>query len=101
MRLKMNGNKRDIVATVIYNGEATASIKNGQPVCLYLLGNSQPGNASATNPGDGVVVCLPSTAHTQNANNEFTCLYGIAMTNLPGRNSARSIWRSSSIWILR
>src|SRR5580698_1531744 len=75
MRMKMNGNKRDLMATVILNGEATASIKNGQPVCLYLTGG-----AGGT---DGLTVCLPSTAHTQNAGNEFACIYGVALTNNP------------------
>lgn len=75
MRMKMNGNKRDLMATVIHNADA-AVILNGQPVCLYLTGN-----AGGT---DGLDVCLPSTAHTQNANNEFQCLYGVALTNLPG-----------------
>lgn len=76
MRMKTVGNKRDIVATVIQNSEATASIQVGQPVCMYALGGA------GTNP-DGVAVCLPSTAHTQNANNEFNMLYGVALTNLP------------------
>src|SRR5580698_2133217 len=76
MRMKQNGNKRDIMATVIHNAEATASILNGQPVCLKFVGNAQG--------PDGLDVVLPSTAHTQNAGNEFTCLYGVALTNLPG-----------------
>lgn len=76
MRMKTVGNKRDIMATVIQNSEATASIQVGQPVCMYALGGA------GTNP-DGVAVCLPSTAHTQNANNEFQLLYGVALTNLP------------------
>ncbi len=76
MRMKTVGNKRDIMATVIQNSEATASIQVGQPVCMYALGGA------GTNP-DGVAVCLPSTAHTQNANNEFSMLYGVALTNLP------------------
>ena len=76
MRMKTVGNKRDIMATVIQNSEATASIQVGQPVCMYALGGV------GTNP-DGVAVCLPSTAHTQNAGNEFQMLYGVALTNLP------------------
>jgi hypothetical protein len=75
MRMKMNGNKRDLMATVIYNAETTASIKNGQPVCLYMTGN-----AGGT---DGLSVVLPSTAHNQNSGNEFDCLYGVALTNNP------------------
>jgi hypothetical protein len=77
MRMKTVGNKRDIMAVVIQNSEATASIQVGQPVCMYALGGA------GTNP-DGVAVCLPSTAHTQNANNEFQMLYGVALTNLAG-----------------
>lgn len=76
MRMKMNGNKRDVMATVIHNAEATASIKNGQPVCLVFVGDQ--------GTHDGLDVILPSTAHGVNAGNEFSCLYGIALTNLPG-----------------
>ena len=75
MRMKTVGNKRDIMAPVIQNSEATATIKLGQPVCMYALGGA------GTNP-DGIAVCLPSTAHTQNAGNEFQMLYGVALTNI-------------------
>lgn len=73
MRMKTVGNKRDLMATVVLNAEATASITIGQPVCMYLTGG-----AGGT---DGISVCLPSTAHTQNAGNEFQCLYGVFITN--------------------
>lgn len=76
MRLKMNGNKRDLVATVIHNAEASKSILNGMPVCLQFVGDN--------GTKDGLDVVLPSTAHGQNSGNEFSCLYGIAITNLPG-----------------
>lgn len=72
MRMKTVGNKRDILATVIHNAEATATIQVGMPVCLKLVGD-------ATGP-DGLDVFLPSSAHTQNAGNEFTNLYGICVT---------------------
>lgn len=51
MRFKQNGNKKDIVAVVIRNDEATASIPRGTPVTLVLDGTE-----------DGVAVVLPSTA---------------------------------------
>lgn len=76
MRFKQNGNKRDVMAMVINNAEVSASILNGQPVCLYLTGG-----AGGT---DGLSVVLPGTAHTQNSGNEFQCLYGVAITNTAG-----------------
>ena len=77
MRMKMNGNKRDLMATVIHNAEATASIQNGQPVCLTFIG-------TVSGVNDGLDVVLPSTAHAVNSGNEFSCLYGVALTNLAG-----------------
>jgi hypothetical protein len=75
MRFKQVGNKREIFAGVFQNGEATASIQLGQPVCMYFTGGAGSGDT------DGLTVVLPSTAHTQNANNEFQCLYGVCITN--------------------
>lgn len=85
MRMKMSGNKRDLMATVIYNQD-TVAILNGQPVCMYLTGG-----AGGT---DGLSVCLPSTAHTQNASNEFQCLYGVALSSLAGGIPAGSYGES-------
>ncbi len=51
MRIKQNGNKRDIVAMTIYNDEATATIGLGNAVVLSLSGTQ-----------DGLAVVLPSTA---------------------------------------
>lgn len=74
MRMKTVGNKRDLMATVVHNAEATATIQVGQPVCLTFVGSS-------TGPlPDGLDVVLPSTAHGVNAGNEFSCLYGICVT---------------------
>lgn len=55
MRMKMAGNKRDIMAIVVLNKEATASMVIGQPVFYNLTGT-----ADAVNDGVGVV--NPSTA---------------------------------------
>lgn len=76
MRMKTVGNKRDILAVVIHNAETTASLQNGMPCCLYLSGNN--------NTIDGVDVQLPSSAHTQAAGSEFTTLFGVVLTNVPG-----------------
>ncbi len=51
MRMKVNGNKRDIVAVVIKNAEASATIPLGAPVCLAFNGTD-----------DGLAVVLPATA---------------------------------------
>lgn len=51
MRFKQNGNKRDLMAAVIYNDEASATIPLGAPVVLSLSGTQ-----------DGLGVVLPSTA---------------------------------------
>ncbi len=51
MRFKQNGNKRDLVAVVIYNDEASAAIPLGAPVVLSFSGTQ-----------DGLGVVLPSTA---------------------------------------
>lgn len=50
MRFKQNGNKLDIIAVVIKNGESSATIPLGAPVCLTLNGTD-----------DGLSVVLPST----------------------------------------
>lgn len=50
MRMKTVGNKRDLVAIVVRNAEASASIAAGQPVCFVM---------NATN--DGLDVVLPGT----------------------------------------
>lgn len=50
MRFKQVGNKSDIVAVVIKNGESSATIPLGAPVCLTLNGTD-----------DGLSVVLPST----------------------------------------
>lgn len=76
MRFKQVGNKRDLICYVIHNAEATASIQNGQPVCLNLTG--------AAGVTDGIDVVLPSTAHGQNSGNEFITLFGVALTNIAG-----------------
>jgi hypothetical protein len=51
MRFKTVGNKRDIVACVVHNAEASASIPAGTPVAFVM---------NATN--DGLDVVLPSSA---------------------------------------
>lgn len=76
MRFKQVGNKRDILAMVIHNAEATASLQNGQPCCLLLSGG-----AGGT---DGLDVILPSSAHTITAGLEFSTLYGVVLTSLAG-----------------
>lgn len=73
MRMKTVGNKRDLLATVIHNAEASAYIQNGQPVCLLLSGGA--GGV------DGIDVILPSTAHGITAGLEFSTLYGVALVS--------------------
>jgi hypothetical protein len=50
MRMKQVGNKKDLMAVVVYNDESSASIPLGAPVCLSLSGTD-----------DGLRVVLPST----------------------------------------
>jgi hypothetical protein len=68
MRFKQNGNKKDIVAVVVRNDEASASIPRGTPVTLVLDGTE-----------DGVAVVLPSTAGDAK-NGAFK--YGIAVNTI-------------------
>jgi len=51
MRMKSVGNKRDLMAVVIYNDEATNSIPVGAPVVMSYSGTQ-----------DGLAVVLPATA---------------------------------------
>ncbi len=51
MRFKQNGNKKDIVAVVIYNNESSSALSAGGPVCL-----------SGNGTQDGLGVVLPATA---------------------------------------
>jgi len=51
MRFKQAGNKKDIVAVVVYNNEASSALAIGAPVCLSFNGTQ-----------DGLGVVLPATA---------------------------------------
>lgn len=64
MRFKQVGNKADIVAVVVHNGEASVAIPNGAPVCLELDGTN-----------DGLDVVLPATI----AANATGALFGVAL----------------------
>lgn len=50
MRFKSVGNKNDIVAVVVKNGESSSTIPLGAPVCLLVNGTD-----------DGLAVVLPAT----------------------------------------
>jgi len=65
MRMKQVGNKADVLAVVIRNAEATATIPIGTPVVL---------NANGTN--DGLDVVLPSTA---GASKMHSLAYGVTI----------------------
>lgn len=65
MRFKQVGNKKDIVAVVIYNDEASSSIPIGAPVVLSLSGTQ-----------DGLGVVLPATATDKK---QTTFGYGVCM----------------------
>lgn len=64
MRFKQVGNKADLVAVVVRNAEASATIPLGSPVCLNLNGTN-----------DGLDVVLPST----NASLATGSLFGVAL----------------------
>jgi len=65
MRMKTVGNKRDSMAVVIYNDEASASIPVGAPVVLSLSGTQ-----------DGLAVVLPATAADKK---QSTFGYGVCL----------------------
>lgn len=68
MRFKQVGNKRDLLAVVIYNDEASASIPLGTPVVLSLSGTK-----------DGLAVVLPATAAAKKVS---TFGYGVALQTM-------------------
>lgn len=70
MRMKTVGNKRDIVAVVVYNDESSAAIPLGAPVVLSLSGTQ-----------DGLAVVLPSTAADKK---QSTFGYGVSLGNGAG-----------------
>jgi len=93
MRFKQVGNKRDIVAVVIYNDD-TANIPVGAPVVLSLSGTQ-----------DGLAVVLPSTATNKK---QSTFAYGVCLGNgagqsvtLSGFGEAQVFGLNSNVKLLR
>ena len=65
MRIKQNGNKRDLICCTIYNDEATSTIALGNAVVMSLSGTQ-----------DGVAVVLPATAADKK---QTTFGYGVSL----------------------
>jgi hypothetical protein len=80
MRAKYAGNKADKIILTVRNGEASASIPRGTPVCLAA------GATSATN--DGLDVVLPATAGNANS---FGLRFGILTDTLTAGSFGESI----------
>jgi hypothetical protein len=89
MRFKQNGNKRDLMAVVIYNDEATATIPVGAPVVLSLSGTQ-----------DGLAVVLPSTAGNAK---QSTFGYGVSLNSIPpkGFGEAQVFGLCNNVAIMR
>ncbi|MGH7239768.1 MAG: hypothetical protein ACREHG_06835 [Candidatus Saccharimonadales bacterium] len=77
MRIKLVGNKRDEIITVIRNGETSASIPRGTPVVLAL-----------DKTDDGLKVVLPATAGAQKSN---IYQYGVATANIDSTDYGESM----------
>src|SRR4051812_24381 len=68
MRMKQVGNKRDIVAIVVKNAEASATIPVGSPLCFVMNGTD-----------DGLGVVLPGTGGAVKAT---SLMAGVALTSM-------------------
>ena len=88
MRFKQNGNKKDIVAVVIYNNEASADIPLGAPVCLSFNGTQ-----------DGLGVVLPATAADIG---QSTGAFGASMgTYAAGKYGEAQVFGACNVKVMR
>lgn len=88
MRFKQNGNKKDIMAVVVYNNEASASIPVGAPVCLSFNGTQ-----------DGLGVVLPATAADVG---QSTGAFGAAMGVIPaGQFGEAQVFGAGNVKVMR